>query len=939
MNFANPAPPRARVLDPDAPRRGRQWAVLILLALIVFGLPRAVHTYVETLWFGELGFASVYWYSLKLRLALFFGFALATIVILRAAFWLLERTFASITLGTAVIRIDNQPVTINPGRFLKSLAWGITLVWAFLTGLLMNGRWNLFALFLHQSPTSQPDPILGKPLGFYLFTLPIQQSLASWLLGLAFIVLIGTVVYAFFATAQRLTNATRPAHDAVTAAYAAASLALAGVLLILAWQVLLTRYETLWDDHNIFTGVSYAQAKVSLPGMLLVAVTLVFAAGLAMLNAFLWRRLRLVLIALAVPTVLFIAVGLIASYVNNFIVKPNQLERESPYIEHNIEWTRRAFGLDRIAARDFPAEPSTAAFNLQANRTALDNIRLWDWHALQDTLRQVQLFRTYYDFPDVDIDRYRINGSQRQVMLAARELDVNKLPPSSRNWVNERLTYTHGYGVTMNTVNGFTTEGRPEFVLSDLPVQSSVNGIKVTRPEIYFGQRTDLPIYVMTKQKEFNYPQGDTNNYTTYEGTGGIPLSGFLRRSLLAWTLGDLSKVPFSNDITADSRVLMYRNIRERVERLAPFLLFDPDPYVVVDESGRLFWIMDAYTASPRYPYARHYEMGGHAMNYLRNSVKVTVDAYNGAVRFYIFEPNDPIIQSYRRAFPALFRDASQMPDDLRAHVRYPEMLFRTQAAVYGLYHTKNVKIFFGREDVRTVASQVRANDGQGQDAQLIDPYFVLMRLPGEKAAEEFVLILPFTQSNRNNLIGWMAGRSDGEAYGSLLVYNFPKTHQVDGPLQIEARIDQDPTLSQQFTLWNQHGSRVLRGNLLVIPLGQSLLYVEPVYLQAENSPMPELRYVVLAAQNRLAYGPTFEAALANLLGASTEPARAGQPGEKPTSARPGATAPGATQQQLIKRAAQDLAAYQRLTAEGKLGEAGQRLESLKRTLEELQRR
>ena len=943
MNIANPAPPRGRVVDPDEPRQLRQLVLLILVVLVVIVCPRAINTYVDTLWFGELGFASVYWYSLGLQLGLFCGFAAATVVILRGAFWLLERTFASIKLGSAVIRIDDQPVVIEPGRVLKPLAWGVSLVWGLLTGLVMSARWNLFALYLNQVPTGQPDPIFGKPLGFYLFTLPIHQSVASWLLGLGFMILVGTLLYAFFATAQRLTNATRPARDAMTAAYAASSLALAGILLVVAWQIVLARYESLWgeDAASTFTGIGYAQAKILIPGLTLVIITLFLGAVLAVLNAFLWRRLRIVLFALAAPAIIYVAVGVVAGYVSNFIVKPNLLEREGPYIAHNIEWTRRAFGLDRMVTRDFPAQSSTAALNLEKNRPTLDNIRLWDWEALQDTLRQVQIFRTYYDFPDVDVDRYRVGGTMRQVMISAREMDVDKLPPNTRNWVNDRLIYTHGYGVTMNPVNGFTPEGRPEFLLSGIPVKSNVPTIKVTRPEIYFGQRTDLPVYVKTKEKEFDYPRGDTNAYTTYAGTGGIPLGGFVRRWLLSWSLGELSKLPFSKSVTAESRVLMRRNIQERVEEVAPFLILDPDPYIVVSDEGRLFWMMDAYTASPRYPYARHYAVGDRSANYLRNSVKVTVDAYNGTVALYVFEPNDPIIASYRRAFPALFRDAGQMPDDLRAHIRYPEMLFRTQADVYGLYHTKDVKIFFGREDVRTVAAQVGSNRAE-QASQTIDPYFVLTSLPGEQSRQEFMPILPFTPSKRNNMIGWMAGRSDGAAYGSLFVYNFPKSQVIDGPLQIEARIDQNATLSGQFTLWSQHGSRVLRGNLLVIPLGQGLLYVEPVYLQAQNSGMPELRFVVLATQDRLAYGTNFEEALTNLFTAPTARASTSPGAGTPDKATPDTArtaAPSGTQQQLIDRAAEDLAAYQRLTAQGKLGEAGQRLESLKGTLEALRKR
>jgi uncharacterized membrane protein (UPF0182 family) len=722
---------------------------------------------------------------------------------------------------------------------------------------------------------------------------------------------------------------------------------------MLAWRTYLARFPYLWQDHDTFAGVTYTEANYLLPGLMIVAVALIIAAAIVLLNAFTKRGLRLLLLAIALPLAVFlVAVMLVPAYVTSFIVKPNELGRETPYIEHNINWTRRAFGLDRIETRDFEADPSVEGLNLEANTSTLENIRLWDWRALQDTLRQIQEIRTYYDFPDVDIDRYRTGGQVRQMMLAARELDVNKLPAASRNWVNEKLIYTHGYGITMNTSNGFTAEGMPQFVLSNMPIESGAPDIKITRPEIYYGQKTDTDIYVRTKQKEFNFPQGEQSAFTAYEEEGGIPVGGFFRRTLLAWSLSDLSKLPFSDDVTAESRLLMRRNIRERVESLAPFLVYDKDPYIVVSGAGRLYWMMDAYTQSGTYPYSRHYNAEQQSVNYIRNSVKVTIDAYNGSTIFYVFDAQDPLIKAYTGVFPALFHAASEMPADLRAHVRYPETLLKTQGEVYGLYHTQNPKVFFQREDVWSVAriAQTSTQDKQ-QQPEALDPYYVMTRLPGEEAAEEFVQILPFTPASRPNMIGWMAGRCDGDAYGSLLVYQFPQSRLINGPAQIEARIDQNAQLSGQFTLWNQQGSRVVRGNVLVIPIGRSLFYIEPIYLRSERSPMPELRIVVVATQERLGYGQTFQEALTNLIGQPAKPSEQ-KPAEQqqeqqqqkptevagPTTAQtPAAPLPQNTQQ-LINRAAEELSAYQRLTAEGKLGEAGQKLESLKRTLEELKK-
>jgi uncharacterized membrane protein (UPF0182 family) len=737
--------------------------------------------------------------------------------------------------------------------------------------------------------------------------------------------------------------------------YAAASFSLAAFLILLAWRVYLTRYPYLWQDHQSFSGVTYTEANYYLPGLTIVAITIVLAAVIVIINAFTKRKLRFIIGAVALPVLVYVVAGmLIPAYVQSFVVKPNELGRETPYIEHNINWTRKGFGIDRIEMRDFEAEPSIAGLEIANNRATMDNIRLWDWSALRDTLRQIQEIRTYYDFGDVDVDRYKFGGQTRQMMLATRELDVSKLPEQSRTWINERLIYTHGYGVTMNTANEFTPEGLPRFILSNMPVQSSApDEIKLTRPEIYFGQKTTTDVYVKTKQQEFNFPQGETASSNVYEGTGGIPLGGFFRRTMLAWSLGDLSKLPFSDDVTSESRVLMRRNIKDRVEALAPYLVYDNDPYIVVTQDGRLFWMMDAFTESESYPYSRHYQAGDKTVNYMRNSVKVTIDAYNGAVDFYIFDAEDPLIQAYRATFPVLFKDASQMPADLRAHVRYPETLIKTQGEVFGLYHTTNPTVFFQREDVWSMARQISlSKEKQQQQSEALEPYFVLMQLPGEDMQNEFVEIVPFTPNNRNNMIGWMAGRSDGEAYGSLLVYNFPRSRLVDGPMQIEARIDQDPQLSSQFTLWSQQGSRVRRGNLLVIPIGNSLLYVEPIYLQAERSPMPELRLVVLATQERLVFGANFQEAATKLFGDTTKPAEQPKTGEQPkpgeqpqpkpsASPQPGTPQPQAlpgNTQQLIDRAAADMADYQRLSAEGKLGEAGQKLESLKRTLEELKR-
>jgi uncharacterized protein len=926
---------------PSAPRRRRFLLILALIALVAFGGRTAISYYVDALWFGSLGYADVFRKTLGLQWSVFAAFFAATFLFLYGWFLALRGAYQPDLLSGGLIFIGGQPLKLPVERILRLIVLVVSLVIAAAAGASMMAEWLTFALYWYAPRTTGGvvDPIFGKPLHFYLFTLPAWQLITGWLLTLG---VIACLIAAFFIL---ITGSTRVfagrRGGSIPLPWRGFSLAFAFLLLIIAMRVYIGRFEALFDEHTIFSGVTYTDAHVTLTGLLVVCAGLVLGAAIAAINVVSAPRARW-LAAAVVPAVLcYLALQVVGWYVGSFIVKPNELVRERPYIAHNIDLTRQAYGLDRVLQREFPAETTVEATDPANNQATLENIRLWDWRALQDTLRQIQEIRTYYDFPDIDIDRYDIDGTMRQVMLAARELSVDKLPESSRNWINEKLIYTHGYGITMNPVNGFTAEGLPTLILSNMPIQSTVQSIAVTRPEIYFGELTNTDVYVKTRQQEFNYPQGQTNNLTSYEGNGGILLGGFLRRILIAFDRGDLAKLPFSDDINPQSRLLMRRNVRDRVAALAPWLSYDSDPYIVVGDQGRLSWIMDAFTTADSYPYSSHYPLGGNPINYMRNSVKVVVDAYDGTTTFYVFDAQDPIITAYRQMFPSLFRDAAAMPPALRKHVRYPELLLKLQAAVYGLYHMKEPAVFYNREDLWTVASEVGMGAAGEQKTQAMEPNFVLMKLPGETAVE-FVEILPFTPANRNNLIGWIAGRSDGAQYGTSVVYDFPKTKLVDGPLQIEARIDQNAQLSGQLTLWNQQGSHVRRGTLLVIPCGRALLYAEAIYLQAERSPMPELRLVVLALQDRLVYGPTFESAMKALFGGEASSLSAvAAPMQPARRAEVSATAtqPAADRNALITGAAKDLADYQRLTAEGKLGEAGQKLEQLKQKLDELNAR
>jgi hypothetical protein len=930
INWPKFTPPRRRS------HRGFFFFIAIIAALLL-GSRTVLSYWVDLLWFNSLGYGDVFWKTRGLEWGIFAAFFILTFLIVLGTFSVLKHAHAGDLPSDHTLIIAGQEVNLSLKPVLRIVSIGGSLVIAILTGGAMAAEWQTLALWWYapRSTNAMADPIFARPLDFYLFTLPAWQLILGWLLSLSVIACVLAVVFLIVSSSTRAFSGSRA--SLADLPLRGLSITAAFLLLIVGLRVYVSRFEQLFDHHTIFDGVTYTGAHITLTGMLLLSAALVLGAVIAAVGGILAPRMSWLALSVAPAVLCYAGVALVGWYVSSFIVKPNELVREQPYIVHNIEMTRQAYGLDRFQQREFPAETTVEATDPANNQATLQNIRLWDWHALQDTLRQIQEIRTYYDFPDIDIDRYQIDGSMREVMLAARELRQDKLPESSQNWINEKLIYTHGYGLAMNTVNGFTAEGRPTLLLSNMPVQSTSPSLIVTRPEIYFGEQTITDVYVKTRQKEFNYPQGSNDNYTSYQGYGGIELGGLLRRILIAFDRGDLAKLPFSDDVNSQSRLLMRRTVRERVTALAPFLTFDQDPYIVLSDDGRLSWILDAFTQSDTYPYSTHYSVDGQTINYMRNSVKVVVDAYDGTTMFYVFDSQDPILAAYRVIFPSLFKDATAMPAGLRKHVRYPELLLKLQAEVYGLYHMTNPEVFYNKEDQWTVASEVGMGSSGEQQTQALQPNFVLMKLPGESDAE-FVEILPFTPLSRNNLIGWIAGRSDGQHYGTAVVYDFPKTKQVDGPLQIEARIDQNAQISGQLTLWNQQGSHVRRGTLLVIPSGKALLYAEPIYLQANTSPMPELRLVVLALQDKLAYGPTFDAALSSLFGGGVSSLSAAESSSAPAAAtvQAGAPQPEQNLKALIAQAGIDFDDYQRLTAAGKLAEAGQKLDDLKQVLGKL---
>ena len=928
-------------------RPGRKLLIVVaaIVAIILFSARTAVAYWVNLLWFRSLGYESVFWKTQFFQWSVFAVFAVLTFGILYGAFRLLRHSHSADLPDTHTIFVGGRPLSLPVDRLLRYGAGIVSAIIALATGAAMAAQWSTLALYWNapRGIGRDVDPILARPVDFYLFTLPAWHLVVGWLLTLSVFVCVIAVLFVLASGGMRALD-TRFG-GGIVLPWRGLSITGGCLLAILAVNEYIGRFDLLFDHHTIFDGVNYTQKHVTLLGMNFIAVALLAGAAIAIVGGIARPRGRWLMASVIPAVACYIIFGAVGWYVNNFVVNPNQLDLEKPYITSNIAFTREAYGLDRFSRQEYVAQTSVEALDASHNQKTLDNIRLWDLNALRATLSQVQEIRTYYDFPDIDIDRYDINGSVREVMLATRELNVNKLPVSSRNWINDKLIYTHGYGVTMNPVNGFTSEGLPTLYLSNMPVDSTVPGRKVTRPEVYFGELTNADVYVDTHQQEFNYPQGQSNNLTSYQGTGGIVLGSFLRRALISFDRGDLTKIPFSDDITPQSRLLMRRNVVQRVSALAPFVTFDRDPYVVVGGDGRLYWILDAFTSSDSYPYSTHYGLGDQQVNYIRNSVKAVVDAYDGTVTLYVFDREDPILAAWRGIFPGLFKDASLMPAWLHKHIRYPELLLSLQAEVFGLYHMTNPEVFYNREDLWTVATQTGLGEDSQQTVQPMSPNFVLMTLPGE-TAPEFVEILPFTPVNRNNMIGWIAGRSDGANYGTTVVYDFPKTRLVDGPQQIEARIDQNAQLSGQLSLWNQQGSHVRRGSLLVIPCGKGILYAEPIYLQANSSPMPELRLVVLAVQDKLAYGPTFDSALNALYG--NEPSSLSETENQPSPSQASSSQNGATsgtptvaqappsQQQLIRQANQDFNDYQQLTSQGKLTEAGQKLDDLKRVLSRL---
>jgi uncharacterized membrane protein (UPF0182 family) len=891
---------------------------LLLVFIAVSLLGQVLPLYTDYLWFQEVHFTSVFTTILWVKVLLALGAGLAFALLVYANVRLAARS----TQGDVLVELDDpfglpSRLVLEP-LFRRFLLPG-ALVVGFLAGLQASAQWETVLRFVNAQPFHVPDPLFGRDLGFYVFRLPLFSMLYAWALtALALTFLLVAATYVLFRGILITPRGPRVTTSARTHLLALGAL----ILVVKAGGYYLDTYGLLFSPQGIVFGAGFSDIHATLPALRILAVL-----SLACAAVCLWQigraGIRPVLIALAVLVGGHIlGLGIYPSALQRLRVAPNELEAERPYIEQNIKYTRMAYGLDRIQEKEFPAEEDLTAQALQRNDATIKNIRLWDHRPLLSTYAQLQEIRTYYRFVDVDNDRYMVNGQLRQVMLSPRELSYRHLP--SRIWINERLTYTHGFGAVMGPVNRISPEGLPDFWIKDIPPVSTIP-IKVTRPEIYYGEIGNDYVFVKTHSQEMDYPAGDSNVYTSYKGQGGVPVQNYFRKLLFAMRFGDL-KILLSNDIVGDSRVMYYRQIQDRVQKAAPFIRFENDPYMVIGQDGRLFWIIDGYTVSDQFPYSNPVPGLG---NYIRNSVKAVVNTYNGSLAFYLSEPEDPVVKAYAQAFPGLFQPLSAMPADLRPHIRYPVGLFSIQARMYATYHMRDPQVFYNKEDLWSIPKRTV----QGQD-QETEPYYTIMRLPQEKD-EEFILLTPFNPSKKENMIAWLAARCDGPEYGKLVVYVFPKQKLVYGLRQIDARIDQNSYISQQLTLWGQRGSQVIRGSLLAIPIEQSLLYVQPLYLAAEKDSLPELKRVIVAYGNQIAMEDNLEASLNQIFGGSAGPAPV--PAAASAAGVPGAP-PAAVEgiRGLADQAWQQYSRAQDMLRQGNFGGYGDAIKQLEGTLKTL---
>jgi len=927
-------------------RKKQRGLILVLAVLVSLGF-WFMDFWGEKLWFDAVGYGDRFW-----RLELFrAGFIVAGGLALYILIWLLLRTLPS----------SKRPIK----RYLPILGFIMGLLW----GL---SNWETFLLYFNRVNTGTVDPILGQDIGFYMFVLPFLERVL-YLLVLALFI---SLVAAFLSMYLRITANSNfvQIQDFEDGKAARSVYALAGMLLVvLAYGVFLGRYQLMFSHSGAVAGPGWTDVNIRLP-LIWVMVGLMLFMALVFWVPALRQRLyfavnrriqgapthRASILAGAAGLLFFYLIVLVGvpALFQELRVAPNEITFERPYIAHNIEFTRKAFGLDRIEEKEFPASETITPQLIKDHPGIFQNVRLWDYRALDAVYKQFQEIRLYYEFDDVDIDRYVINDTLRQVMISARELAPKNLPVQSQTFVNQRFKYTHGYGITLTTVSDFTEEGLPNLLIRDIPPKSKYPELEIKQPRLYYGTLTDEHVIVNSAEEEFDYPSGQENAYNRYDGPGGVLLNNWWKKFLYGYKF-DGTRLLFSSYPTRESRIMFHRDIRQRVGMLAPFLEIDDDPYVVLGKDGGLYWMLDAFTTTNYYPYSEKFTdtelltvqnnnvnqrfryrtgTGLANINYLRNAVKAVVNAYTGQVDLYIFDEEDPIIKAWDKAFPGLLKPKSQMPDFLQDHVRYPADMLLAQGIMYAKYHMSDPTVFYNQEDL-----WIRATEKYYQDVKPVEPYYVMWQR-SEEEDPEFVLMMPFTPKNRQVMIGWIAALCDGDNYGRFLAYKFPKEKRVLGPQQVETKIDQDSYLSGQLTLWDQRGSKVLRGNVLAIPVEETLIYVEPIYLQAETAAYPELRLVAVMHNDKLSYAESFEEALqglfddydGTLLTGPGQVAATDSTGQVPAALQAVSGTANVQLRALAKQAQQAFDDYRQYTGSNELEKAGRALEQLQQILTQM---
>jgi len=834
----------------------RKYSKIILIGLVFIFLlffSQLAGLYIDWLFFTETGYQGVFQtiVSAQALVGLLFGVC--------AFLWLflnIGLTFRTPLPTIDIMFLGMTRITANLGnlnRFFKIIGLVISIVMGIFSAIWGSKVWNQAIIFHNAVYTGIKDPVLNNDIGFYLFRLPMWEiinSFAGFILFMSFCI----VALSYILRGSLMFNRNRVFMGELAKKHLAA---LGGLFILkIAFGFYLDTFGLLYSQHGVIFGAGYADINGRLIALYILVVAAIITAVLFSVTVVSGRIKILIYSISALIFIYIVGFAIYPALLQNLRVSPNELAMERPFIEHHIKMTRFGYDLESVKVRPFDVSYNLTSGDIMKNQTTINNIRLWDEAPLYKTFAQLQQIRTYYKFNSIDDDRYMINNRYQQVMLSARELSYGDLP--SKSWINEKFVFTHGNGVAMSYVNRITKEGLPEFLIRDIPPVSIVD-LKITRPEIYYGEIVQDYVVARTKIPEFSYPTSEGNKYTSYEGTGGVRLDSFFKKAVFAFFFRT-AKIVLSSEITPESRLIFYRDVTERIQKIAPFLMLDSDPYIVISKDGKLYWIVDAYTVSSMLPYSKPLK---NRVNYMRNSVKAIVDAYNGGVSLFISDPKDPVISVYKKIFPGMFKSMEEMPEDLKAHVRFPRDLFKIQAAMYGTYHMEDPKIFYNKEDLWEIPVH---------GEKKIEPYYLIMKLPGEKK-EEYVLLMPYTPAKRDNLAAWLAARCDNENYGKLVVYTFPRDRLIFGPRQIDARIDQDSYISQQLTLWGQRGSQVIWGRLLIIPIEASLLYIQPLYLAAEDKGgLPELRRVIVAYENDVVMEENLEQCLNRLFGGKKTP-------------------------------------------------------------------